>query len=1817
MAKDNDSIRLRMGRYDVPSFHIANKSLLIEGGYFGFDNSDGRPAFNKFSSEQAYSHLTSGRNARVLTLRSSKNPITVVLKSVGVEGGNATQDIDSPGCGGGIFVGNNVTLKLAGCTEVTKNIASTGNLTPSDNTPPRDGKGGGIYVETGGKVELEAAVRIADNVALESSVNIQNNLTGKGGGIYSEGTLILSDSVIFERNAATNSLSSGSYGGAIYNKGELHLGGKKPSLFVDNHATAFSGNTGTALGGGIYQDEEVLNNIGLWNQFPLKSVGPVFFGSGNRARPTDGPVVDYAHPFNTLNFPTSMPEVAELKIRPLYGNEQDVPLIVPPNGSSYVVAHIADPSFGYREEGAGETFRVELHAIGRRDLHRGRMQLYANDAPLNCTEDWVDGKLRVYQVPLNKQTGDVTLRSSNFEWPAVFRLQDVLESANTKFSYEHNGVKHLVSGATVTDTAWFTHGSALKFTVEVDLVNAPHADEYFVVTNGLIIDRSNSKIARPVGTGKYEYTLPMNVARDVFVATALETVKVMFFAPAPGVSFIFDGNEFDFEGKSDSTLTLFYGSPLTFTLRHDDANFFPPDLLSQDEVVLNPTSWAVANDRVYTITPLLDTKIRIGALQARSEYASLTIDPLVRKWLPKNDKLYLSYTVKSPHLVNTKWTSSDETIAKVSVMPGSTLLCVTSFDKTGTVTITGTVEGQPSVSDAVTLEVHDLKNIPVYLLEGMEHQLEPSQKVDGGYWRLLIGKTSEYITLSPEGAVEAVHAGGPIEVVYVSKVVVANEIVEFIWETVSVTVYSMERGKEDEVVLMEGDTYPLQVHFDNEDVNKLPLEWQWTIDDPAVAVIENNSTLRAVHYGKVRATATAGLAYYMRDFYVARVVLNKEAESISVGDTTVFDVTVFPESMPDRRISWSVSHASIATITGSTDAGARVVLHSAGDASVQAALTAAPRVKATCSLTTLGRVSVQGAPQLVNVGETFSLTAKLEPWLPEVGILEWESLTPGTAEVNQMGTVKTLAPGVATIRVTAQYNPALTASVTIDVVQVSIEAPKKMFGFNSMGTMTIRVIGGNKNTTDKEWPLTLSPLRDDIMHLDSFAIARQVKRQGAANAPDTASVTVYIATMETAGSVTLTAQVAGYPTTQATIAMQAVELQLPMTQIIVDKGDSPFSLMPHITPGNVLWWRSTNSGVASVLAHEGRVTPLSAGTTFIVAELYENATDAEPVLSASCEVTVVDAPLALQSRYDIVLPAVVEMGKGYPLKATKDGIPVSTFVQWTTKTPGIIEVNSNASWMKALNPGTASLRMVVDGVVKERTFEVSVTEAGIRMTDNMVTLDEGASTNIRYTLLPEGYHYGTIAWASDNSQAASVDHNGLVSALSQGEAIITATLYLPNSTVADIASCKVKVVAREANFTLSATSYTMTQGETFALNVQTLPPYIDFGRAYIESNNPAVASVETYPGQPNRVTVRGNNGGTATLKAYVSGIPDVVRYCQVTVEAQATEIILNYKDLTLPVGKTATVLGWIRPHTAKQAYTLTSTYPKIATVSSDGTITALSEGTTTITAVTSNGRSATVTVHVTPEVTKTAKLTLSDTVLSLVKGQRYTLLAYAPDKGSVTWSVDAPAVGLIDGGLLRAVASGKATVTATDSYGNTASCVVSVNVFAERLSVYPYRPKVLLVGEEFTANVVFDPSDVLLHEVTWMVDNAGVVDLTRVNAQTCKISGVYPGITLLSVLSADGKASSQWLLTVIQPTTLDVEPEPEVLPPSASYFAGYLRLKNMAGYRATLTTMSGRSIGIFSVASDDEDHPLTLPPGIYILTATHNDTRFVTKFVVR
>lgn len=240
----------------------------------------------------------------------------------------------------------------------------------------------------------------------------------------------------------------------------------------------------------------------------------------------------------------------------------------------------------------------------------------------------------------------------------------------------------------------------------------------------------------------------------------------------------------------------------------------------------------------------------------------------------------------------------------------------------------------------------------------------------------------------------------------------------------------------------------------------------------------------------------------------------------------------------------------------------------------------------------------------------------------------------------------------------------------------------------------------------------------------------------------------------------------------------------------------------------------------------------------------------------------------------------------------------------------------------------------------------------------------------------------------------------------------------------------------------------------------------------------------------------------------------------------ATSVSLSKTSLTLDKGKTITLTATVQPGTVyDKSVTWTSSDAKIASVS-NGKITAKSGGTATITAKTSNGKTAKCTVKVNdPDVI--AGIKLNKTVISLGKGEQTTLKAtFDPTNAknkNLTWTTSNSKIVTVSNGKITGKTNGTATITAKTNNGKTAKCTVTVKNAPSKVTLSK-GVLTLGVGEKFSVTSSI-PAGSAAEARVYRTSNSSIVKMTRTYWQGDFIAQ-KPGVAYVTVRLYNGKEST-------------------------------------------------------------------------------------------
>lgn len=461
---------------------------------------------------------------------------------------------------------------------------------------------------------------------------------------------------------------------------------------------------------------------------------------------------------------------------------------------------------------------------------------------------------------------------------------------------------------------------------------------------------------------------------------------------------------------------------------------------------------------------------------------------------------------------------------------------------------------------------------------------------------------------------------------------------------------------------------------------------------------------------------------------------------------------------------------------------------------------------------------------------------------------------------------------------------------------------------------------------------------------------------------------------------------------QTNVPVESINLNYTSKKLNLDKKEDnkvelEYNLAPSNTSQTDVVWSSSNEAVAEV--KNGVVEGKSVGRADITIASKDN-----PNVKKTCVVYV-------SKELDKSKVTAVRNDKNINVNWTKVAHASSYVLSRYNKSTGIVndiyEGTDTAFEDKDLTSGkyVYTVKAIVDenaadanlysNSVSEESEAVIIPESvtGIEVANDYqhMGLFVGGSGKIRYSVLPSNATNTNVTFKSLNEKVATVDANGVVTGVSEGNADIVITTEEGGFE----AKCTVRVDGIDARGIERVGDKTVTMGlnQTRQLQVKITPSDTTNKNVQWTSSNNSVATVDS-----NGVVISKNSGSTIITATTHNGLKTEFF---IEVETPVTNITLNSNEINLNPGGTFKLDATVNPSNASNKnIKWISANESIATVDQSGNVTADVAGTTYISAVSADGKVvATCTVNVSkPVVTKPAKVKIKS---AKKKGKKVTL----------------------------------------------------------------------------------------------------------------------------------------------------------------------------------------------------------------------------------
>ena len=315
------------------------------------------------------------------------------------------------------------------------------------------------------------------------------------------------------------------------------------------------------------------------------------------------------------------------------------------------------------------------------------------------------------------------------------------------------------------------------------------------------------------------------------------------------------------------------------------------------------------------------------------------------------------------------------------------------------------------------------------------------------------------------------------------------------------------------------------------------------------------------------------------------------------------------------------------------------------------------------------------------------------------------------------------------------------------------------------------------------------------------------------------------------------------------------------------------------TDDKTVTWTTSKESVVTV--SNGTVTAVGPGTATVTAKVGDK--------TATCEYTV-KAPLTSielnNGENDVSL--VKGQNKNISIKYNPENTTDSKAVTWASSDETVATVDGNGK-VKAIKAGTTTI--TATSTVSDRitdTVTLTVTEIPL----NSITFEQADDTMLRWDDMQLTVIYSpedttddkVVTWESSDENIATVDENGLVTALKEGTVTITAKV--PNST---ILPAKKQITVEEKHledFDISNNKTELTVGDEceidLTLNPEDCTDIIDY---YWDSSDEDVVSTN----EDGIYTARKAGKATITVKLVTEYDEEFIKEFEVEVKEKEVE----------------------------------------------------------------------------------------------------------------------------------------------------------------------------------------------------------------------------------------------------------------------------------------------------------------------------------------
>lgn len=902
------------------------------------------------------------------------------------------------------------------------------------------------------------------------------------------------------------------------------------------------------------------------------------------------------------------------------------------------------------------------------------------------------------------------------------------------------------------------------------------------------------------------------------------------------------------------------------------------------------------------------------------------------------------------------------------------------------------------------------KNISEYLNVGDEYNI---------YNNTNIGKISDYQFLI-EGDTAAVSINEATSVVTAKqigdvKIKVTKKGVDTESFTVNLSVIDTLKLNQNTATIPVGGSLDLSAL--TTDVSSAST-WIWESDAVNVATVEGKG-ISAVVKGIKPGEATISVSYHSKGGVtkkasckvtvragVTSIKLVPTEETVEVGKIVSIKALVEPNTLQGVHLYWKSSDPKIVEIDNENE-------HSATNSVTAKAPGTAVIMALNKDNVVLGSTIIkvkQPVKQIVLSNrvleksldeKTYQLTATVLPSEATITSLTWTSTKPDVATVDANGLITFKKAGNTTIICSSVSDPKIMDTCDVNILRAvtGISVDKKELSLS---------VGENYKLSVEVKPDDAS--NKEILYTTLDSKVATVNQSGLISAKAPGTAYIMISTKDKKFNETCTVKVVQKPT----------GFKLSASSLVLDVGGS-YTIEPTFTPKTVsdtkVIWTTSDASVAKVDT-TGKVTGVSQGQCIITGTTDNG-------LSANCHVKVNQQVLSISLDQD---EAEIEVGEELELEVSFNSDDVTNKeVKWKSSKPSVASVSKNGV-VKGLKGGTTVITVTSGESDLSAICIVTVTEPVTKISLNKTKLS--LNEKQRYTLVAKVENKSAtkkgVKWSSSNKKVVTVSKKGELYAKKTGSATIKVKATDGSGVEA---VCRVRVIRRTTSLEVEPSFINVKVGQKKKLKTKVEPKNATYKKVKFKSENTDVALVDN----KGRVTAIG--AGKTKIVVSVSNHKHLTQEVLVRVRdyIPATSINFSTTNITMGVGDKQSIIYTLAPNGTDDKVKWNSNNKAVARISSKGLLTAVAPGSSSITATTSSGKTATAAVTV---------VGLNFYSLDLEQYDSYRLSVLG-DLKNVSWDSSNNSIATVSGGNVTAKKAGTCNIYARVN-GALLTCRVTV-----------------------------------------------------------------------------------------------------------------------------------------------------------------------------